>query len=253
MAPDPVQQATEADVPRIGLILLSTDLTTERDAARLIGPAEAGLHATRVQYDNPTTIENLRKLGPRLAGAAALLIPGAPLAAILFSCTSGTVALGEDAVRDAIGSARPGVPVVTPTEAARAALASLGARRIALFTPYIAEATDAMAAHFGGLGFEVVRRQGMGLEDDRDMARVPQDDIVAAAIAADTPEAEAFFISCTALPALSTVARVEAALGKPVVTSNQATLWRLRRLAGLTSRISGYGRLFGLDPVESAA
>lgn len=242
-----------ARLPRIGMILLATDLTTERDAARLIGPDEAGLHATRVAYDNPTTPENLRKIAPRLAEAAALLLPDEPLAAILFSCTSASVVIGEQAVQAAIGAGRPGVPVVTPTEAARQALATFGARRIALMTPYIAETTDAMAAHFGALGFDIVGRYAMGLEDDRDMARVDHDAILAAARRADSPEAEAVFISCTALPALASAARIEAALGKPVVTSNLATLWRLRQLAGLPGPVPGYGRLLAAASMKPAA
>jgi maleate isomerase len=81
-------------LPRIGLILLATDLTTERDVARLIEPDEAGVHATRVAYANPTTPANLRAMAPRLGEAAALLAPGEPLAAICFGCTSASVVIG---------------------------------------------------------------------------------------------------------------------------------------------------------------
>ena len=230
-------------LPRLGLILLATDLTSERDAARLIGPDEAGLHATRVAYANPTTPDNLRRMAPLLGEAAALLVPDEPLAEILFSCTSASVAIGEVPVREAIAAGRPGVPVVTPTEAAREALAALGAGRIALLTPYLAETTEAVAAHFADLGFEIVRSHCMGLADDREMARVPGAAILAAAREADAPEADALFISCTALPALTVAASVESTLDKPVVTSNGASLWQLRRLAGLSSLVPGYGRL----------
>lgn len=229
---------------RLGLILLATDLTTERDVARLIGPDEAGVHATRVAYANPTTPENLRAMAPRLGEAAGLLAPGAPLAAVAFACTSASVVIGEEAVRAAIGLGRPGVPVVTPIGAAIAALAALGARRIAVLTPYLPETTAAVVAHLAGRGFEVVRAYCLGLEDDREMARIEAEAIVEAARAADAPEAEALFISCTALPALAVVARIEAALGKPVVTSNQASIWRMRQLAGLGAPIEGYGALF---------
>ena len=240
-------------LPRIGLILLATDLTTERDAARLIGPDEAGMHATRVAYANPTTPENLRLMAPRLGEAAALLVPDEPLAAILFSCSSASVAIGERPVRDAIAVGRPGVPVITPTDAACEALAALGARRIALLTPYLPVTSETVAAHFTSLGFDLVRSRCMGLADDREMARVLDAAILAAAREADSPEADALFISCTALPALAVAARIEAAIGKPVVTSNGASLWRLRRLAGLASPLPGYGRLFEAAPAETVA
>ncbi len=70
--------------------------------------------------------------------------------------------------------------------------------------------------------------------------------------AADAPDAEALFISCTALPALAAVARIEAAIGKPVVTSNQACIWRLRHLAGLAGPVEGFGALLAQAPAAAA-
>jgi maleate isomerase len=232
------------EIARLGLILLATDLTTEPDVARLIGPGEAVVHGTRVAYANPTTPENLRGMAPRLAAAAAVLVPGVPLAAITYACTSASVVIGEAAVAAAVGAGRPGVPVVTPIGAGVQGLQALGARRIAVLTPYLRETTAPVVAHFERAGFEVVRALCLGMEDDREMARVSGPAIVAAARAADAAEAEALFISCTALPALGVVAEIEAALGKPVVTSNQACIWEMRRLAGLTAPVSGFGRLF---------
>jgi maleate isomerase len=231
-------------VPRIGLILLSTDLTTERDFARVISPSEAGVHATRVAFVNPTTPETLRATAPRLGDATALIVPNIPLSAICFSCTAASVVIGEATVEAAIGAVRPGVPVVTPVGAARQALRAVGARRLAILTPYLPETTAPLVDHFAAADFDVVSAQCLGLDDDREMARIAEADIIEGARAADDPTAEALFISCTALPALGCVARIEAALGKPVVTSNQASAWALRRLAGLAGPVAGYGRLF---------
>lgn len=220
-------------VARLGVLALSTDLTFERDAARVVPHDRAALHVSRVRFDNPTTPENLAEMGPRLSEAAALLVPGGELAAICYACTSASVALGEDFVRSAIGRTRPGVPVVTPTDAAVRGFAALGVRRIALLTPYLAETTQPMADHFAAQGLEPVRVQCLGLADDRDMARVSAETIIEAVEAADAREAEGVFVSCTALPALGVIGALEARLGKPVLCSNLACLWRMLRLAGL--------------------
>ena len=234
----------ENAVTRLGLVALATDLTIERDAARLIPPDGFALHVSRVEYANPTTPENLRRMAPRLAQAAALLVPGLPLAAICFGCTSASVAIGDDEVEAAVAAGRPGVPVVNPTRAAKWALAALGVGRIALLTPYLPETTRPMVEHFAGHGFEVVSARCLGLEDDRHMARVSHDAIIAEAVAADHPAAEAMFLSCTALPALGVVQALEQRLGKPVVTSNQASFWSMLNLARSPARPTGYGRLF---------
>lgn len=233
-----------AETPRLGMILLATDMTTERDVARLIPPDSAAVHVTRVAYVNPTTPDNLRRMRPLLSAAAALLVPGADLRAIYYSCTAASVVIGEEAVESALELGRPGVRVVTPIGAAAKALRELGARRIAVLTPYLEEATAAVVRHLGGMGFDVVKAHCLGMSDDREMALVSRATIIEAARAVDAPEAEALFISCTALPALSAVAEIEAALGKPVVTSNQAGIWEMRRLAGLTASVTGHGRVF---------
>ncbi|UOM32731.1 aspartate/glutamate racemase family protein [Acuticoccus sp. I52.16.1] len=230
-------------VHRIGMIALATDLTSERDAARLL-PPEVAMHTTRVPFENPTTPDTLRRLAGGLTGAADLLVPGLDLAAIIFSCTAASATIGDAAVRAAIQTARPGVPVVTPPDAATQAFAALGVRRIALLTPYLPETTAPMVRYFQARGLTIVAAQCLGLADDREMARVAPQTILAAAEAVDTADAEAVFLSCTALPALGLIDALEATLGKPVVSSNQASLWQALGHAAVA--IEGPGRLFAV-------
>ncbi len=153
----PTPPLAAATVPRLGLIALATDLTFERDAARLLPPDEAALHVTRVAFENPTTPESLRAMAPRLTEAAGLLVPGLPLAAICYACTAASVAIGDEAVAAAVHAARPGVPVVTPISAALAAFEALGVARVALLTPYLARTAQPMVARFADAGMTVTR------------------------------------------------------------------------------------------------
>ncbi|MGB3314297.1 MAG: ectoine utilization protein EutA, partial [Albidovulum sp.] len=222
----------------------ATDLTSERDFARLVPQDLAAVHTARIAFENPTTPETLMRMQPGLTRSADLILPDIQLDAICYSCTAASVVIGDEAVTAAIHAARPGVPVVTPTGATRAAFRALGVQRIAILTPYLVKTSQPMAAYFTRHGLDVTRLHCLGMEDDREMARVSRDTIVSAAIAVDTAEAEALFISCTALPALGAVAEIEARTGKPVVTSNQASIWAMLRHAGLGDTIEGYGRLF---------
>ncbi|ASJ72072.1 aspartate/glutamate racemase family protein [Granulosicoccus antarcticus] len=235
---------------RMGLIVLATDLTSERDYARLFPHDTASVYTTRVAFENPTTPENLRLMEPRLAAAAELLLPEEPLAAICFSCTAASVVIGDDAVTEAIQRSRPGVPVVTPAGAAVKALRALNVSKVAILTPYLIETSQSMADYFSRNKFGISDFECLGLEDDREMARVDHHSIVEAACRLDGPDNEAIFISCTGLPALSTISEIEARTGKPVVTSNQASAWVMMRLAGLSHRPTGYGRLFSHDLSE---
>jgi maleate isomerase len=226
---------------RLGLISLATDLTIEQDIQSLM-PEGARLHVSRVAYANPTTPENLRAMAPHIAASADLILPGIPLAAIGYGCTSGAVVIGDDALAASIGTVRPGVPVRTPPLSAVEGFRALGVRRISLLTAYVPETTAPMADYFRSAGFDLVKVQGLGLADDRDIAIVPDDLLLAAAREADDPRAEAMFVACTALPVLPLIDRIEAMLGKPVVTSNQALGWAMLQAAGLQG--AGPGALF---------
>ena len=233
---------------RIGLVLLATDHTTERDFARMCPRDEVGIYANRIAYENPTTPENLLRMQPRLTEGAALILPNESLDALCYSCTAASAVIGDQAVEAAVHAAKPGVPVITPTGAARTALRTLGATRISILAPYVAETGAAIADYFARQGFEVVNLLCLGLEDDREMARVSPAAIVTAAHHAFAPEAHALFISCTALRAAEVAEEIERGLGKPVVTSNQASVWLSLRKAGIHTEPSDFGRLMSLSP-----
>jgi maleate isomerase len=232
---------------RFGLLALATDLTFERDIVRLIPQETVGIYTSRVAYENPTTPENLRNMAPRISEAADLILPGEALDVICYGCTSASVVIGDDVIRDAIHSVRPGVPVVTPSAAARLAFTALGVNRISVLTPYLIETSEPMANYFCQHGMTIEKFECLGLEDDRTMARVSRDTIIEAVCQIDTPDTEALFVSCTGLPAVAAIAEIETRTGKPVVTSNQASSWAMMRLAGIDHKPEGYGRLFDLD------
>jgi maleate isomerase len=235
---------------RIGLIILATDHTTEVDFQRMVASNRIGVYVTRIPYANPVTPDNLMKMQPSLSAGAALILPGETLDVVMYSCTSASVVIGDAQIEAAVQSAKPGVPVVTPTAAAVSGLKAFGAKRISVLTPYTAETSAPMAAYFADLGFEIDRFTCLGLSDDRDMARIPHDEIAAFAAEAMAPESDALFISCTAVRAAEAVPRIEKALGKPVVSSNLATAWACLRLCGDTDARPELGLLMNKPYAE---
>ena len=229
---------------RLGLIALSTDLTTERDYRHLLPADGLGLYTTRVAFENPTTPENLIKMTPRLTAAARLLPDDQRMDAICYSCTAASVVIGDEVVAEAIHVAHPGVPVVTPSQSAVSAFAALGASRISVLTPYLVETSEPMFTYFTQRGLDIQRFECFGMDDDRDMARVSSASIVEAACAVDHPDSEALFLSCTGLPAVPVIHEIEQRLGKPVVTSNQASAWALMQISGIEQTPKSYGQLF---------
>lgn len=231
----------------VGMIALATDRVGVRDFERFLAPVDGvRVFTSRVPIAEVVTPASLAAMREHLAEAAARLVPGSPLDALAFSCTSGTVAIGIDEVRAAVAGARPGVPVHTPIEAGAKALDALGTRRIALLAPYLEPAGDLIAGFFEGQGIEVLSRATFALDGDRQMNRVTTECLIEAGrqCLAATPEAQALFISCTGLATANVVEAIEAATDKPVVTSNQALAWDVLRGCGNASKLQGRGRLF---------
>jgi maleate isomerase len=229
---------------RIGLVLLATDHTTETDFARILHGFDVGVYVNRIGFENPITHESLLRTGPRLTDAAADILPDEVLDVLVYGCTAASVVLGDDKVAEHLNSAKPGTPCVTPSSAAFDAFAALGVKKVSVLTPYTRDVTDSLVTYFSQHGPEVVNAACFGLSDDREMARVSKESIIEGGVAACDPEAEALFISCTAVRSAACVDQLEARLGKPVITSNQAMVWRCIRHLGITSDYPTGGILF---------
>ncbi|RUW63742.1 ectoine utilization protein EutA [Mesorhizobium sp. M7A.F.Ca.US.008.03.1.1] len=228
---------------RIGLIILATDHTSEQDFRRMVASERIGVYVARIPYANPTTPENLRKMQPALTAGAALILPDEPLDAICYSCTSASVVIGDAEIEAAIQVTKPGVPVVTPPMAGVRGLRVLGANKLSILTPYTVETSRPMATYFAARGFEIVSFTCLGFEDDREMARIAPATLVDLAREATDASADALFVSCTALRSALAVTGMEKAIGRPVVTSNQATAWNCLRLCGDDTPHPEFGRL----------
>ena len=250
-ASEPVRAAYELDAGpgahRIGLIALASDHATERDFMNMRPGDEVVIYTSRVRSVNPCTVANLRAMAPLLTEAASLILPESRLDVMAYSCTSGSVVIGHDAVVESIHAARPGIACVTPLAAALAGLERLGVTRVAVLTPYIDEVNATIACHIEDQGVEIAAFTSFHMADDMQMANLPPEAIYQAALEADRADAEALFISCTAIRACDVVERIESALGKPVVTAIQAMFWQALRYAGYTAPVGGYGRLLRLS------
>jgi maleate isomerase len=209
-----------------------------------------GLYATRVLNDAEITPETLRAIGPRIAPATELIMPGMPLDVVGFGCTSAAMALGEDYVFSEIRKARPGVACTTPVTAARAAFRALGATRIGVLTPYAAEVNRVVRDYLEGLGLHVAAFGTFDKLDDREAARISLDSVKAGVVAMAAATAlDAVFVSCTSIRLSERVAEIEASARVPVTSSDHAMAWHCLRLAGVDDVIPGAGRLFSLPAV----
>ncbi len=231
---------------RIGLLALSNDLATERDFINMRPTDEVALFVSRIPNDETCSVEKLSEMEPELTRAAALLIPGSRLDSIAYSCTSGTVVLGYDTVVQRVHEARPQIPVSSPITAALAALQRFDARRIAVLTPYTDDVNAQVFDYVTARGVEISAFSSFHISSNEEMAKLAPQSIYEAAIQADRPDADALFISCTAIRAVDVLDSIEQAIGKPVISANQTLFWQALRQAGYTEPQHGFGSLLEL-------
>ena len=229
--------------PKVGLIALSTDQTIENDFQNICNNLPVDIFINRIHNKNPLTKENLLKMGEDLASVTKKILPDEKLNTIAYGCTSGTIAIGEDNVKEKILSAKPGSYVTTPVTSAIKAFKLMNIKKIALFTPYPDAVNKTILEYFIKKNIEVESFASLNLNLDSEFANVDPNYILEISSKLETKNADALFISCTALPVLSILDKLEQTIKKPVLSSNQTLIWDTIRSIGYKSPIKGYGKL----------
>jgi len=229
--------------PRIGLLALSTDLTIERDFQSICHSLPINLFVNRIHNENPLTKENLLKMHDQLESITEKILPGEKINTVAYGCTSGTIAIGEDKVKEKIQLAKPGCHVTTPITSAIKAFNKMNIKKIAVFTPYPESVNKTISEYLIKKNINVVSFSTFNLDLDVDFARIDPKYLSEVLTKLNTNDADALFVSCTALPALEILDEVEKKINKPVFSSNQTLIWDTIRSVGYKNSVTGYGKL----------
>jgi len=230
--------------PKIGLITLSTDLTMENDFNSICKDLPVDVFVNRIHNQNPLTRKNLLKMYGQLKSVAKDILPGKKINTVAYGCTSGTIAIGKDKIKQKIQSAKPGCYVATPITSAIKALNKMKIKKIAIFTPYPNSVNKTVFEYFTKENIEVLTFSSFNIDSDDLIGKVDPNYLLNVLTTMDTDNAEALFISCTALPALKILNQLEKKIKKTVLSSNQALIWDSIRSVGYNYPVSGYGKLF---------
>lgn len=137
-----------------------------------------------------------------------------------------------------------GIPVINASSANHHALRTMGAKRVAVVTPFNAEIDQNVKANTEEAGFEVVAIKGTEAPSLPAICETTIEEIEAVFDVVATSDCDAILQVGTALPVVSIIAALEAKYQKPIVACNAAVYWAALRRAGIIDRITGYGRLF---------
>jgi maleate isomerase len=229
--------------PKVGLLALTTDLTIEKDFNSICNQLPVDVFVNRIHNENPLTKENLLKMRDQISGITEKILPGEKINTVAYGCTSGTIAIGEDSIKEKIQIAKPECYVTTPITAAVKAFKLMDIKKISVFTPYPESVNKTIYEYFSQKKIDILSFGTFNLDLDTDFANIDPKYLCEILVKLDTTGADALFISCTALPALEILDEVEKKIKKPVFSSNQTLIWDTIRSVGYKSPINGYGKL----------
>ena len=230
--------------PKIGLIALASDYMIEKDFTNVIKDKKIDFFVNRIECYNPLTSENLIKMSEKVTEVTKDILPGEKIDCVVYGCTSGTIAAGYDSIKKKIKIAKPEAEVTTPSTAAIKALKKLNINKIAVFTPYPKKLNDEVLEFFKKEKFQIKSNSYFDIESDIDIGKVDPEYLYQILSKMDLNGAEALFVSCTALPALSIIERLEKKIGVIVLSSNQTLIWETLEKIKKNNSINGFGKLF---------
>ena len=230
--------------PRIGLIALASDFMIEKDFINVIKDRDIDFFVNRIECYNPLTKENLIKMSNKITDVAKDILPDQYIDCVVYGCTSGTIAAGYNSIEQKVKSAKPMANVTTPSSAAINALKKLNIKKISLFTPYPKKLNDEVLEYFKSEGFEITSNSYFDIAADYDIGKVDQNYLYDVLSKIDLNGAEALFVSCTALPVLQIIDKLEKKLNTIVLSSNQTLIWDTLVKIKKNNSVKGFGKLF---------
>ena len=230
--------------PRIGLIALASDFMIEKDFINVIKDKDIDFFVNRIECYNPLTKENLIKMSEKVTEVTNDILPDQEIDCVVYACTSGTIAAGHDSIEKKVRLAKPSAKVITPSTAAIKALKKFNVKNLSVFTPYSKKLNNEVVEYFKKEGFNITSNSYFDIESDSDIGKVDQNYLYDVLSKIDLKEADALFVSCTALPVLPIIDKLEKKLNKIVLSSNQALIWDTLERIGKNETVEGFGKLF---------
>jgi maleate isomerase len=233
-------------MPRhFGILVPSTNTTCEIEFCRL--PADLQVHTARLGKGGNTPFS------PSLDADVAYqskLLGDARVEVIALAQTSASLFADDyDAVTVKRMTEASGVPSLTSAEAIGRALRGLGTLRIAMATPYSEDVIARAKRYYESkYGISVLAAESLGGSNAYAIGKMDAGVAQAAFARIDRPDVEALVVPGGNFPTMDFIAPWEKQFGKPVITTNQATLWAVLRAMGMATPLAGKGRLLEAMP-----
>jgi maleate isomerase len=232
---------------RLGILVPSTIVAVEPEFA-LMTPEGVSCHYHRFSFTggktNEEVVQRLKKAEEFIADASEMITHVRPTVVVMAGTGVSFIGgYGYDQMLIQKMKERNGnLPTTTTSTSVIDALRKLEIKKVSMALPYVEQVSRTAVKFVKDSGFKVVKAKWLN-RAGFDIVETSKEEIYHLAREVDVPESEAIFISCIALHAVEIIEKLENDLQKPVITSNQATMWNILRMANINDKIQGYGQL----------
>jgi maleate isomerase len=232
---------------RLGVLVPSGIIALEPEF-RLMTPEGVSCHFHRFRFTGGTSedevVERLRKAEEFIADASEMITHVRP--AVVVMAGTGVSFIGgygyDQMLIRKMQEKNGNLPTTTTSTSVLNAFKRLGITKVSIALPYVEQVSRAAVKFVEDNGVKVLNAKWLN-KAGMDIAEVSKEALYRLAKEVDAPESQAVFISCIGLHAIEIIERLENDLQKPVITSNQATMWNILRMAGINDKIQDYGQL----------
>ncbi|RZW11079.1 MAG: Asp/Glu racemase [Rhodobacteraceae bacterium] len=224
--------------PPLGLIVLQADETIEPEFKAYFADRRGPLYVTRIPSGATVTRVSLAAMETDLMASADLLPKARSYPVVGYGCTSASSVIGSEKVEELVQRTCAAKVVTNPLRAALAWAGASGVSRLALISPYIEEVNEPLRRAFaeGGITTDVFGTFNQAEEEK--VVRISRASVVDAAVRLGSdPAVDGVFLSCTNLRTIDAIPEIEKRLSKPVMSSNRALAWHMKRLEATNSGV----------------
>jgi maleate cis-trans isomerase len=242
--------ARRQDFRRIGLLLPSSSSVQERDFCRVL-PEDITLHVARMRLSNVEAESTLRIVQEIESESQKLADVDVDVIVFPATAPSSRNGIGYDQELIKRIRAASGKPATTASTALLEALRVLSAKQIVLGAPWSAAVNQTVAAFIEANGVKVLAQEALGLVRNLDIGLLDPQTALDVGRRVNRPGADAVILACGNWSTFSIIDQLERDLGKPVLTTNQVSLWHALKMMNRTP-LSGLGVLLREHPGDAS-
>jgi maleate isomerase len=233
---------------RLGILVPSHIIAVEPEFG-LMTPEGVSCHYHRFAFTGGKTgeeaVKGLRRADELITDATEMIMHVSP--SVIVMTGTGVSFIGghgyDQMLIKKMKERNGNLPTTTTSTSVIEAFRQLGVTKVSMAMPYFEQVARAAVDFVQKNGVKVLNAKWLN-KGGMDIAEVSDETLCQLAREVDDPKSDALFISCVDLHTLGVIEKLENELGKPVISSNQATMWNALRLANIHDKIEGYGQLF---------